>query len=1023
MKRKLKRICNSLVLLTAILCLSSCWQSALGNPNTEAKENTIFETEAGTVLFRGSIGMDSTLARSASPEAIDMTTHEFYVTIKPEGGTESEINVDQTSKKFEVPLTFGKWIITAGIRNIASQTTILVDTFEANLFANTPVFSHAFYVKPITEGTGDINLEMTVPSDIKTLGIKVQRQPDGANFDTTECVASGGKIVLNRTGVKSGAYNLVLTFYNENTEPLFSTIQTINVVTGLETKKWVSGTTNALITGNTFEVTTTLIQAWRTQRNKYYVDSEKGADTNAGGPLDQFETLSHAISIINSIYSGTTKEITIVIADNFEEELSEKIQIDTNKSITLQAKENSGAVLKRASSLTGEMILIPENSSLTLDGLTIDGCGYSGEGNIGIDNHGTFIMNSGKICGNKNTSTSVMGSGVNNSGTIKLNGGEISGNVSVGSGAGIYLNGTDITISGGIVKNNHLSDAGNTASNLFIQSGHKISVEREIAEDTEINISLGWVPKKATADTVIFTSAYGSTNSENPANFFKSDENYFIMAVPSGTTPSILEAGIALSGKDFVNMLTGFSMTFEPNFDKFKVRDDPSRLIIEITPTVKINETNNITDDVLEDLKWHMSLYYRGMEVASSEDYKLSLTNAGYTGRYDLHVYAEYMGIVKDAEFEITGFNNIYPITKKEDLQEIFQQITSGETTITRDTCINLVTDVDFSSDEYYPISSKVDGNTIRNVGPDFEGVFDGNGHTIKLGKVVSEDFVGICFTNKGTIQNIILEADTTNYPINISEGTSNHDDATNATKYSFHAFGGICHFNEGTIRNCWNKVSISDASYYGRVGGICAGNSGLIENCINSGDFKNCSWSRGKGDWAGVYGAAGGITGFNWDNGVIRNCVNYGDIWLNMYYDSSGSGINGLAGAICGAQCSGRNTAKVEYCYWRENCVRSDYTKNRDASNSTPRNWLVAVPQSYSINSIEGGTFAYNGYFLPNLSGTLSDGPAVNGQTQSLAHGTNLVNALNAYANAADPNHTYLKRWKAGTSYAAEFE
>ena len=163
MKRQLKRICNSLVLLTAILCLSSCWQSLVENPNTQAQENNIIEIQEGTVLFRGSIGLDSTLARSASPEAIDMTAHEFYVTIKPQGGSETEITVDQILKIFEVPLTFGKWTIKAGLRNKTTRETILADTFVANLFANTPVFSHSFYVQPIPEGEGDINLEMTVP--------------------------------------------------------------------------------------------------------------------------------------------------------------------------------------------------------------------------------------------------------------------------------------------------------------------------------------------------------------------------------------------------------------------------------------------------------------------------------------------------------------------------------------------------------------------------------------------------------------------------------------------------------------------------------------------------------------------------------------------------------------------------------------------------------------------------------------------------------------------------------------------
>lgn len=1022
MEKLIKRKSIFLVLLTALLFLTSCAQSVSGSSSKQASS----DNDESKVLFKGTINLESSLARSASPVAIDMTSHEFYVIASPKNGEGFEVEVDQTERTFEIPLSFGEWKIESGIRKTANQQKILIDTYTANLLVNTPTFSHAFYLKPVNEGTGTIRLEMTVPSTVVKMGIEVHSKPEGATFDTSECTASGDQIILEREDVACGIYNLVLTFYNSGDDPVFSTIQTVNVVPGLETTKWVSGSTSTLISSGIFEVTDELITAWRTQRNKYYVDSIHGSNSNAGGPLDPFETLSHAVSIINDIYGTETKEVTIIIADGFEETLSATIALEYNKTITLHAEDASGAKIIR--NHAGSCIEIPSSSSLTLEGLIIDGAGQSGSGNVGIHNEGTFIMNSGKICGNKNSAG--QGGGVFNTGDLYLNGGEISGNISSGSGAGIYHDGTNIYVSGGVVKNNTLSDTDSTPANLFLPSGSKIKVERAIASGSEINISFGWTPKKVTSttDPAIFTTGYGATNSAAPSNYFKSDLRYIIMPLPTSTTPSTLEAGVALSGKDYVNLLNNaFSMTFATNFDKFKHGDTQvENRTIKITPTIKLNGSD-ITDNVLNStdnpLKWTLKLYYRGMEVGSSESSEL-LIDSGYAGRYDLHVYVEYLGLVKDAEFVITGFTNIIPITTKEALKNQFSSISNGTAEITRDTCINLVTDLDFSTEEYLPISAKVVDGRITNTGTDFEGVFDGNGHTITLGKVVSEDFIGICWKNKGTIQNVILELkDGDEYNIEVTEGTSNHNDATDSSKYKFHAFGGICYHNEGIIRNCWNKINITKASYYGRVGGICCVNSGLIENCINTGDLKNCSWSSGKGSWAGLYGVAGGITGVNWNDGFIRNCVNYGEIWLNKYYDSSGSGINGLPGAICGAQDTNRNTAKIEYCYWRENCVRCDNTTNRDASNSTRRNWLVCEPSSYSRNTVQGGTFAYNGYFPLNDSGTLSDGPTINGQSQSLAYGTNLVDALNAYANTVDPNNTYLKRWRAGSGYAAVFD
>lgn len=1041
MRNKFKKLCKYFVCLAAVFCLMSCLNS-VSSSGDSGNENQ--PDEITHVLFKGSINIENSLkktllnsnnSRSASPEAIDMSTHEFYVTATSKAGATLNADVVEdpvtNAITFEMPLDFGEWKIETGIKNSSSGNIILVDVFEIKLLVNTPTFSHAFYLKPVSEGMGSINLEMYVPNSVTKMTIEVHSKPAGAAFNSEPCTADGDapdrKIVLNRTEVPAGTYNLIFTYYNSADNPLFSTIQTINVLAGLETSKWVNSSTSTLISGGFFAVTDDLIEAWRNQRNHYYVDSSEGSDLNAGGPLDPFKTLSHAVSIINDIYGTETKDVIISMSAGSSETLASQISLGANKSITLKSEGSGAAAKLLRGDFTGSMISIPATAALTLEGVEINGNGTAGAANIGVKNNGTFIMNSGKICGNKNNNS--QGGGVFNSGEFELNGGEISGNVCPGSGAGIYLDGTNITISGGVVKNNTVSDANSTPSNLFLPSSKKIKVEKAIASGTDISIRFGWVPKTKTSNTdpAIFTTGYGASNSQAPSTYFKSDERYFLMTLPANTTPATFEAGVALSEGDYVNMLSAFTMTFATNFDKFKQGDtDVANRTVIVTPTIKLNGTditNNVLTNTENPLKWTLKLYYRGMEVGSSDNSEL-LIDSGYTGRYDLHVYAEYLGIIKDAEFVITGFNNIISITKKDDLKTALQKITNGETVITRDTCINLVTDVDFSNEEYYPISAKVEDGRIKNVGPDFEGVFDGNGHTIKLGKVVSEDYIGICFRNKGTIQNVILESDGV-LPIEISEGTSNHNDATDPTKYTFHAFGGICNHNEGIIRNCWNKISITGASYYGRLGGICGANQGLIENCINTGDLINCAWTSGKGAWAGVYGTAGGITGSNWNNGIIRNCVNYGNIWLNTYYDSEESGVNGLPGAICGIQDTNRNNAKVEYCYWRENCVRNKKESDRtiSAEYSPEQNWLVANPANYSKDVIQGGAFNCNGYFPSNTNGTLSNGPDIKGHPQTLAHGTNLVNALNAYADAADPDHTYLKRWKTGSTYAAEFE
>lgn len=1006
MEKLIKRKSIFLVLLTALLFLTSCVQSVSGSSTQTASDN-----DESKVLFKGSINLESSLARSASPVAIDMTSHEFYVIATPKNGDAFEVEVDQTERTFEIPLSFGEWKIESGIRKTANQQKILIDTFTANLLVNTPTFSHAFYLKPVNEGTGTIRLEMTVPSTVVKMGIAVHSKPEGADFDTSECTASGDQIILERENVACGTYNLVLTFYNSGNDPVFSTIQTVNVVPGLETTKWVSGSNSTLISAGVFEVTDELITVWRTQRNKYYVDSTSGSNSNAGGPLDPFETLSHAVSIINDIYGTETKEVTIIIADGFEETLSATIALEYNKTITIHAEDDSGAKIIR--NHAGSCIEIPSSSSLTLEGLIIDGAGISGSGNVGIHNEGTFIMNSGKICGNKNSSD--YGGGVYNTGDLYLNGGEISGNISSDSGAGIYHDGTNIFISGGIVKNNTLSDSNNSPSNLFMPSGSKIKVERAIASGTDISVSFGWTPKKVTANTATFTDGYGTYNStKDPASVFKSDVKYYIIPI---TSESLVEAGIALSGKTFENVFSSYKMTFavHNNFNKFMPSDTdhPENRTIQIDPTVIFN-TDDITDTVRDSITWKLTLYYRGGLVGEVNSNVMVIPeSAGYTGRYDLHVYAEYLGLHKDAEFVITGYTNIVNVNA-ENIQSKFTEITDGAL-ISRDTCINLTTDLDLSNTDFYPIGASINAENRKCYKTtDFECVFDGNGKTIKLNSehLVATDFYAICYRNKGTIQNVIIECIG---DVDILENYSSESDAATYggdSRGQFRRYGGICSTNEGTIRNCWTKANVK-GKFYGYIGGICGVNGGLIENCVNTGNFTNMTWGFDY-SWGGQYGEAGGITGRNSERGVIRNCVNYGNVELKTKANSS-SCLNGTAGAIC-AVCT-HGTSEVKNCYWRENCVKTK-------SNLSEQNWVVFQPDSYNKSSVTNGSFEGNGYFTSNDSTGLTAGPNVVGYiktwTQDLQYGNNLLEALNAYVKAVDPNHAYLKEWEAGDGYAA---
>ena len=102
----------------------------------------------------------------------------------------------------------------------------------------------------------------------------------------------------------------------------------------------------------------------------------------------------------------------------------------------------------------------------------------------------------------------------------------------------------------------------------------------------------------------------------------------------------------------------------------------------------------------------------------------------------------------------------------------------------------------------------------------------------------------------------------------------------------------------------------------------------------------------------------------------------------------------------------------------------KDSFSSNETKSNLSVQNWVVFQPDSYNKSSVTNGSFEGNGYFTSNNSTVLTAGPDVVGYIktweQSLQYGNNLLEALNAYVNAVDPNHAYLKEWEAGDGYAA---
>ena len=199
------------------------------------------------------------------------------------------------------------------------------------------------------------------------------------------------------------------------------------------------------------------------------------------------------------------------------------------------------------------------------------------------------------------------------------------------------------------------------------------------------------------------------------------------------------------------------------------------------------------------------------------------------------------------------------------------------------------------------------DGSNFRSWTPigtssqKYQGVFDGNGHTISgLYQNVYGSYKGLFgYASGGTIKNVgVIDSyiKCTSYVGGIC-GYGNDATITNCYYMGYvycssQYVGGICGYgSNSTITNCYNTGYVYGYSQY--VGGICGyGSNSTITNCYNTGY---------------VYGYSqyvGGICGYD---GTIAKCYNTGNVKGNSYY----------VGAICGQ--GGVQTN----CYYLAGCAK----------------------------------------------------------------------------------------------------
>ena len=109
-----------------------------------------------------------------------------------------------------------------------------------------------------------------------------------------------------------------------------------------------------------------------------------------------------------------------------------------------------GTIAGNSATTNGGGVYVEGNSTFTMSGGTIGGNSASHGGGVYVEGNSTFTMSDSTISDNKATgSGNGFGGGVYFNGTFTMQGGTIRGNTATSSGGGVYVNGGEVTISGG----------------------------------------------------------------------------------------------------------------------------------------------------------------------------------------------------------------------------------------------------------------------------------------------------------------------------------------------------------------------------------------------------------------------------------------------------------------------------------------------------------------------------------------------------------------------------------------------
>lgn len=264
---------------------------------------------------------------------------------------------------------------------------------------------------------------------------------------------------------------------------------------------------------------------------------------------------------------------------------------------------------------------------------------------------------------------------------------------------------------------------------------------------------------------------------------------------------------------------------------------------------------------------------------------------------------------------EVKDLTENMDIYTKEDLMAFVEKVNSGRTFEGK--VVKLKADINLNEKNYVITDGKAEFNSDAEkwtVITTFAGTFEGNGHKIKgiyFNTTARDIAMFNTITEKGAIKNLIIE-DSYYYTLNNKGGkaaflvcnnlgtiyqcaTSKTCSITVKSTGTVHDYGigaaGLVYENEGLIQECCNFADITSNKGFGSwacSAGIVMLNYGTILDSYNTGKISTIGGSAYR---------AGGISGRDYEEGIIKNCYNIGLISSTSAYRHDYIEYGGISG------------------------------------------------------------------------------------------------------------------------------